>query len=303
MADLSAVTEWETAFCDYLNGERRASPLTVCRYRHDVRQFGLFLSATDAGLQWSDADTDLVRDWVVQMMDEGFSASSVNTCLSSIRSFYRFLLQTGRIEANRVRLVRGPKKDKPLPAFVRESEMNRLLDIMSHNEGDFDSVRDRLIVLMLYLTGIRRGELLGLRVGDVDLAQCQLRVVGKRSKQRLLPFGDELKNALADYLKVRDGVAGADSDRLLFITKKGAPMTPNAVTSMVKDALALVTTSPRKSPHVLRHTFATTMLNGGADLESVKELLGHESVATTEIYTHATFEHLRQVYQNSHPRA
>ena len=267
-----------------------------------MAQFREFLCECDSELRWEDVDRDLIRAWVMRLMEDGIQPSTVNTKLCSIRAFYRFLLLTGRMTTDPARHVQGPKRPKTLPTFMRDKDMNRLLEIMSEGEVTFESSRNRLIILLLYLTGVRRGELIGLNIADVDTQGCQLKVTGKRNKQRIIPFGAELRDAIDEYKALRARVRYADA-RALLINNKGARMDESQVAKVVRDALGLVTTQKKRTPHVLRHTFATSMLNGGADLQNVKELLGHESVATTEIYTHATFNQLREVYRKAHPRA
>ena len=198
--------------------------------------------------------------------------------------------------------VRGPKKRKPLPFFLREEEMDNLLK--EENFGyEFQGERDRLILMMFYEMGLRRAELVGLNEGDVDFYRDQIKVTGKRNKQRLIPFGDELKSALQSYMALKAQEVSAPEDGALFVQKDGRRVTDAWVYTMVRRNLTKVTSIKKRSPHVLRHTFATTMLNHDAELEAVKELLGHESVATTEIYTHTTFEELKNAYSKAHPRA
>ena len=247
---------------------------------------------------------DIVRQWVVEMMDKGNAATSVRRRLSALRSFYKFLLRRGLVTKDPVHNMSSPKAEKRLPAFVRESEMDRLFDGDFFPEG-YQGCRDRMILLTFYTTGIRLSELVGLRQKDVDLDQMQIKVTGKRNKQRIIPYGDEYGDSLRTYFAQREEfVQGKSVSDSLFLDEKTlAQMQPPKVRSIVKHYLSLVTTQQRNSPHVLRHSFATAMLNHQADLQSVKELLGHESLSTTEIYTHTTFEQLKEMYNQAHPRA
>jgi integrase/recombinase XerC len=236
------------------------------------------------------------------MMDKGDMASTVNNCLSAVRSFFRFALSRGLVSSDPAHNVKGPKKKKPLPQFVREGEMNRLIDLPEMWGDSYADVRARTIIILFYETGIRLAELVGLNDQDIDFANRQLKVTGKRNKQRIVPFGEELEQTLKAYMQQRDGQT-VKQDAALFLNNKGCRISRSVVSKIVRTGLSRVTTMKKRSPHVLRHSFATAMLNNGAGLESVRKLLGHASVATTEIYTHTTFEQLKRVYKNAHPRA
>ena len=238
---------------------------------------------------------------MVHLMDEGRAATSVNRKLSTLRYFYRFLLRRKEVVINPMLKVVGPKKKKPLPFFVREKDMDRLLDESLFEEG-FEGCRDRLILEMFYATGMRLSELIGLNDADVDLSARLIKVTGKRNKQRLIPFGNELEEDLLIYIKVRNE-ALPEGTKAFFVRKNGMRMYPLQVYRLVRKSLSKVVTLKKRSPHVLRHTFATAMLNGKAEMRAVKELLGHESLVTTEVYTHTTFEELKKVYELAHPRA
>lgn len=288
-------------FVEYLVGERGFSPLTVMAYRHDLQAFFRFYKALDETLDWSTVDSDVVRRWVVSQMRRSMSPRSVRRALSSIRSFYRYEMLLGRAVKDPAHGVVHPKVGKPLPAFLRESEMNYLFDCVEFGEG-FEAMRDRMILLVFYSTGVRVSELIGLNVSDVDLDMQELKVTGKRNKQRIIPFGEELRRELTAYEKERNALLG-DALGPLFVNEGGTRMKDSRVRSIVKHYLSLVTRQRKKTPHVLRHTFATVMLNNGAELEAVKELLGHESLSTTEVYTHTTFAELKKEYEHAHPRA
>lgn len=290
------------SFLDYLRYERNFSPRTVRCYQDDLNAFEAFYKGLDDQLTWECVDQDVIRQWMVSMMEQGNKETSVNRRLSAVRSFYRYALKRHLLEKDPSHLVQGPKKRKPLPYFLKESEMERLLDKGSFPDG-FDGVRDRLILSMFYQTGVRLSELTGLNMDDVDEINSQIRVFGKRSKERIIPFGDDLLELIRQYIELRALYATSSDFPAFFITRRGTRISNALVAEKVRTYLAQVTTLKKRSPHVLRHTFATVMLNHDADLESVKELLGHESLSTTEIYTHTTFEELKKVYKQAHPRA
>ena len=294
---------WIQSFIDYLRYERNYSVRTLEVYEADLKAFRRFYETLDCELTWASVDEDVIRQWMLHLMTEqGNSPASVCRRLSALRSFYRFLLRREMVKKDPARMVTGPKKEKPLPAYLKENEMNRLLDETDFGKG-FEGERDRLIVQLFYETGMRRAELVGLDEGDVDFYRRQIKVTGKRNKQRLIPFGDELGSALQAYMDEKTREVPETEDGALFVRADGRRVTDAWVYAMVRRNLSKVTTLKKRSPHVLRHTFATTMLNHDVELEAVKELLGHESVATTEIYTHTTFEELKNAYGKAHPRA
>ena len=288
-------------FLNYLRYERNASPLTVLEYETNLRMFEDFFRTLGEDITWTTADSDVIRDWAEDMMDKGAKASSVNTRLCAVRSFYRFALSRKLVDKDPAHRVVGPKREKPLPQFVRESEMDSLLDLTPWGDN-YKDVRARTIFILFYETGIRLAELIGMDDKDVDFSARQLKVTGKRDKQRIVPFGEELASALRRFIEVRNEQVCRNSTALI-LTEKGERMSRAQVQYIVKKYLSTTTTLKKRSPHVLRHTFATAMLNNGAGLESVKKLLGHESLATTEVYTHTTFEQLKRVYKDAHPRA
>jgi len=289
-------------FLSYLRFERNYSVRTVKEYGDDLRGFELFFNNLDAHLSWESIDSDVIRDWVESMMDKGNMATSISRRLSALRSFYRFALSRGLVTSDPAHGVTGPKKAKPLPQFLRESEMDALLDERMWNMEDYSDLRARTFILMLYETGLRISELLGLDDAAVDTDACCLKVTGKRNKQRIVPFGAELRDAIERYKQLRDKSV-PNMSSALFLNDKGARMTYDQARRETKRQLAKVCTLKKRSPHVLRHTFATAMLNNGAELEGVKKLLGHQKLMTTEIYTHTTFEQLKKVYESAHPRA
>lgn len=288
-------------FLDYLQYELYRSPLTVKSYSEDLMSFESFFKNFNAELTWESVDSDVIRDWMESMMDKGNNSASVNRRLSALRSLYRFALSRNLVAQNPTRHIDAPKKAKPLPQFLKEDEIDRLLDDVDFGTA-YKDVRARTIIMTFYETGIRLAELVGLDNESVDIENRWLRVTGKGSKQRIVPFGEELEETLRQFVVQRDREVVAE-DNAFFLTEKGMRLTSAQVRAEVKRHLARVSTLKKLSPHVLRHTFATSMLNHGAGIESVRKLLGHESVSTTEIYTHTTFEQLKRVYQEAHPRA
>lgn len=289
------------SFLEHLAYERNYSEQTVAAYRSDLCQFWKFLESESLDLKPEEVTAEPIRDWIVALMDKGYTATSVNRKLSSLRAFYRFLMLTGAVEADPLRKVLGPKKRKPLPTFLREEEMDRLLDKVNYGSG-FKGCRDRLVILMFYATGIRLSELTGLDNSQVDFSMSVIKVTGKRNKQRLIPFDAELRAEMQAYIALRDETV-PEACEAFFVREDGKRITRVNVATIVRRNLSKVVTVKKRSPHVLRHTFATAMLNHNAELEAVKELLGHESLATTEVYTHTTFEELKKVYNQAHPRA
>lgn len=288
-------------FLDYLRYERRRSPETITSYEVSLREFREYYLSIDSQLTWTTVDEDVIRDWMAHMMDNGMEASSVGTRFAALRSFYRHALSRGNVHRNPTYRVEAPKKAKPLPHFLKESEMNRLLDDIEWGDS-YNDMLERAVVVTFYETGIRRAELIGLDDRDVDFAAKQIKVTGKGDKQRLVPFGKELEETLRRYMEMRDREVQR-SDDATFVTDKGKRVSEYKVGNIVRRRLSMVSTQKKLSPHVLRHTYATAMLNNGASIESVRRLLGHASASTTEVYTHTTFEQLKRVYKNAHPRA
>lgn len=288
-------------FVDYLRFEKGRAILTVDSYRRDLENFQNYFTRLSDGITWQTVDTDIIRDWMENMMDKGNSSASINRRLSALRSFYRYAMARGLVSKDPAYGVVGPKKEKTLPYFVKESQMDNLLD--EANWGvSYEDLRNRMILMVFYETGVRLSELVGLNDNSISWPEKVLRVIGKRNKERVVPLGDKLLRELADYVSVRDRYVERRSNAL-FLTKDGERAKPAQVRFMVERNLRKFCTLKKVSPHVLRHTFATAMLNHGADLESVKRLLGHESLTTTEVYTHVTFEQLKREYKTAHPRA
>lgn len=289
------------SFLDYLRFERNYSEKTIVSYGTDLAKFEEFFKGVDENVDFTTVDADLVRAWVMDLMERGYTSTSVNRKLSSLRSFYRFLLKKKIVQIDPMLKIIGPKNKKPLPVFLKESEINRLLDEVPFKDG-FSGCRDKMIIEMLYATGMRRSELVELNDADVDFSASLIKVTGKRNKQRLIPFGEELRQAMLAYLRVRDEAIPGKAEAF-FVLEDGRKLYAGKVYQLVKRNLSKVVSLKKRGPHVLRHTFATSMLNNQADLGAVKELLGHSSLTTTEIYTHTTFEELKKVYEQAHPRA
>ncbi len=290
------------SFLQYLQTERRYSPHTVRSYLNDLNQFHSFLSLQEVPDDPAVITSHDIRAWIVSMLDSGISTVSVHRKISCLRVYFRYLRKQGVVDVDPLQKVVLPKRKKNLPAFVEETALDKLLD--GNNFGDdFAGIRNRTIIEMLYFTGMRRSELIGLRKLDVDLVEGTVKVTGKRNKQRIIPLVKSFVSRLEEYLRVRDEVTERGNDGWFFITDKGNKLYDKYVYNTVTSYLALVTTIEKKSPHILRHTFATHMLNHGADLNSIKELLGHANLSATQVYTHNTFEKLKKIYKQAHPRA
>ncbi|MCK9158881.1 MAG: site-specific tyrosine recombinase/integron integrase [Bacteroidaceae bacterium] len=289
------------SFLSYLQFERNYSKETLLNYGADIEQFQKFIIEEKGSFDPIKVESDEVREWIVFLMEKKYNSTSVNRKISSLRSFYKYLLRKGLVVVDPLSKVVGPKKKKPIPSFVKESQMNKLLDDIDFGKG-FEGCRDHLIIEMFYATGIRLSELINLDDNNIDFSASFIKVTGKRNKQRLIPFGDELRFEMQKYVSIRNKTIIEKSDAF-FVRKNGVRLYRNLVYLIVKRNLSKVVTIKKRSPHVLRHTFATAMLNHNADLGSVKEILGHQNLATTEIYTHTTFEELKKIYKQAHPRA
>jgi integrase/recombinase XerC len=290
------------SFLQYLLVEKRYSKHTIISYRNDLGQFTLFLETLGHSALASDVTSAEVRAWIVGMMDSGISAVTVHRKISCLRIFFRWLRKEGLVSQDPMEKVVLPKRKKKLPVFVTEDSLDNLLDNYEFG-NDFSGIRNRTIIEMLYFTGMRRAELIGLTLADVDLPSGQCKVTGKRNKQRIIPLIDSFRARLEEYLIIRGASFGSSSEGWFFLTDSGNRLYDKFVYNVVRRYLTMVTTIDKKSPHVLRHTFATHMLNHGADLNSIKELLGHANLSATQIYTHNTFEKLKEVYKQAHPRA
>lgn len=290
-------------FLAYLVSDRGYSSHTVDTYRVTLFEFMQFVQATDSTLDWEHIDADVVRGWMAHRMRRQIGARTVNRDLSALRTFYRYLNRLGVTQNNPACAVQNTKAGKVLPVFLKQKEMDRLFDHTAFPDT-LEGLCHRLILLTFYHTGIRLSELLGLTLGAVDLSGNELKVTGKRNKQRIVPFGAELSEAIRHYLAARRAAGESlSATSHLFVGAEGQPLAAPKVREMVRTYLSTVTTAHRRTPHVLRHTFATALLNNGADLTAVKALLGHESLAATEVYTHVSFASLRNEYEKAHPRS
>ncbi len=286
-------------FLSYLQNEKRYSVHTIAAYENDLLQFTDFLATTYGSDDLLGATPSALRSWVVSLLDEGVSPRSVQRKISSLKSFYRFHFKRGDIEKLPTSKLQSPKQKKTLPAFVKESEMNMLLEELQFEEG-FEGLRDKVLIELLYSSGMRLSELIGVKLKDIDLHDSTVKVLGKRNKERKIPLHHHIIDLLKLYFEEREKLAETD---FLIITNKGNKIYPKFVYRKVNHYLSQVTSMSKKSPHVLRHTFATHMLNNGADLNTIKEILGHANLSATQIYTHNSIEKLKNIYKQAHPRA
>lgn len=288
-------------YIDYISYEKRYSKHTILAYRRDLSQFSAFLSD-----QYDITDLNIVehkhiRSWLVYLMEQGISSRSVLRKLSTLKSYYKYQLRHKLIEQNPTLLVISPKSSSRNPVFIEEEKIQVLLDEISYPDN-FTGLRDKLILEVFYGTGMRLSELIELQTIDISFHSSNFKVIGKRNKERLIPFSREMAKQLLHYMEMKEAIGYADTT-WLFITEGGKKLYPRLVYRIVNKYLGLVTTLTKKSPHILRHTFATHMLNRGADLNAVKEFLGHANLAATQVYTHNTVEKLKKIYQQAHPRA
>lgn len=290
------------SFLQFLQIEKRYSPHTVRSYRNDLDQFFNFLSDNEMLSDVNDITSHQIRAWIVYLIDNDIAPVTVHRKISCLRRFYNYLRKEGIVKTDPLEKIVLPKQKKRLPVFVEEEALDKLLD--SANFGnDFSGLRNRTIIEMLYMTGIRRAELTEIRYEDVSLSDAVVRVTGKRNKQRIIPLSQPFVTRLREYIVARSKIVSDTTGSWFFITDKGNKLYDKYVYNIVKAYLSMVTTIEKKSPHVLRHTFATHMLNRGADLNAIKEFLGHANLSATQIYTHNTFEKLKRIHKKAHPRA
>ncbi len=286
-------------FLQYIKDEKRFSPHTILAYKNDLKQFFDFL--TNMKIQEStEINHSIIRSWIIYLIENNISNRSVNRKLSTLKSYFKYLVKEGIIEENPMHKVLAPKTAKRLPVFLEESSMDLLLDEVDFGEG-FIASRDKLILELFYSTGIRLSELINLKINNLNTFNKSLKVLGKRNKERIIPLNNLVHERITDYLKKRKE-EGHPSD-YVFITDKGKKIYEKLVYRLVNSYLSKVTTITKKSPHVLRHTFATHMLNNGADLNAIKEILGHSNLSATQIYTHNTIDKLKTIYKQAHPKA
>ncbi len=289
-------------FLTYLQHEKRYSPHTVQSYRADLLQFKDFMSVTYE-LPLTEVKSVHVRDFMVWLMEHASSENSVSRKLSALSSFYKHQMKAGIVAANPISVIKAPKIPKKLPVFVDDDKLDQLLDSEEFFDDSFPSVRDKLVIEALFGTGMRLAELLSLRETDVDAYASSIRVMGKRSKERIIPVGRQLLDQFEKYIELKSLQNFNNKSGVLFVTDKGADAYPKLIYLIVQKYLSYISTQNKKSPHVLRHTFATSLLNRGADLNAIKELLGHASLSATQVYTHNSVERLKSIYKQAHPKA
>ena len=288
------------SFLRYLQHEKRYSQHTLRSYTADLDQFFEFCEGEGKPFDPSKTTHKTIRTWVLTMINNGTTPRSVKRKLSTLKSFYKYLMREGVVVENPMERVISPKMGKKLPVFVEAEKMDTLIDNFDF-EDNYEGIRDKTIIELFYATGIRLSELINLKLGDVDVYNNSIKVLGKRNKERIIPFHFELRKTLSEYITYRNSEFGTDLN-YLFLTAAGMKIYDKLVYRIVNKYLGYVTTLEKKSPHVLRHTFATHMLNNGADMNAIKELLGHANLSATQIYTHNTFEKLIKAYKQAHPR-
>lgn len=290
------------AYADYLSKEKNYSLLTVRAYTDDVAAFEVFIKQYDDGATLEAVNYSHIRSWVVSLVEDGISNSSVNRKMSSLKSFYKFLLRAKQIEINPMAKHKSLKTAKKVQVPFTEKELNDVAEELVIAGNDFEAVRDRLIVELLYTTGIRRAELIGLKVNSFDQGSNTLKVLGKRNKERILPLLPCTVDLLQQYIAIRSKLESITDPNVLILNVKGNKISESFVYRLINCYFSVVSAKVKKSPHVLRHTFATHLLNNGADLNSVKELLGHASLSSTQVYTHSSLAELKKVHEGAHPR-
>ena len=291
-------------YLKYLLHEKRYSEHTAKSYENDLAQLQAYLSEFGSDIQLKDVDHKILRSWIVSLIEDKVSPRSVNRKIATLRSFYKFLHSREVIRTNPTLKLKPLKTDKPLPEFVQVKEMNSLLDNDKIKfEDSFPDLRDKLILELFYGTGIRLAELIGIKDGDINFYDQTVKVLGKRNKERVIPLNKEIVNTINKYKANRDADLDGNKEEYLLVTNDGKKCYPMMIYRIVKYYLEQTTKSSKKSPHVLRHSFATHLLNKGADLNAVKDLLGHSSLAATQVYTHNSLEKLKSVFDQAHPKA
>ena len=291
---------YKDEFLSYLRFEKRYSANSIESYSSDLTQYSNF--CIDSGTADLDLDHKLIRMWIVSLLEKGISSRSVNRKLSTLKIFSKYLIREGILKSNPLDKVLKPKMNKRIPSFVDEIRLNDILDTFEFG-NDYSGIRNQIIIEILYQTGIRRSELIGLKTSSVDVDENNLKVKGKRNKERIIPINPQLTRRIISYLELKEITFPEINSESLLLTANGLPIYPKLVYRLVNSFLKMVTTLEKKSPHLLRHTFATHLLNKGADINAIKELLGHANLSATQIYTHNKFEKLKDIYQQAHPRA
>jgi integrase/recombinase XerC len=289
------------AFKDYLQKEKNYSPHTVMAYGDDLNAFELFLLERFNESDFVKVNYSQIRSWIITLVENNVANTSVNRKIASLKSFYKFLLKTKQIEVSPLSQHKALKAPKKIQIPFSEAELDSALNFITYPEG-FEGIRDKLIIDMFYTTGIRRSELIHLKIKDIDLSRATIKVLGKRNKERIIPVLPVIVEQIKLYLQQRPAVQNIENADFFFITSKGIKLNDSLVYRLINYYFSNVSEKVKKSPHILRHTFATHLLNNGADLNSVKELLGHSSLASTQVYTHNSLAELKKVYGNAHPR-
>lgn len=287
-------------FCDYIQHQKRYSHHTVTAYKNDLEQFIQYALHAFAVNEWSEINTSIIRSWIVALIEEGNTSTTINRKISSLKSLYKYLLKNKAVQKNPLLKIVVPKTSKRLPVFINETEVTQLFSQVIFDD-DFEGFRDRLVLELFYLSGMRLSELVNLKMNDINTFNLTVKVLGKRNKERIIPITQQFVDNYKKYLNYREEIS--PKSNYIFLTEKGDKIYEKLVYRLVNKYLSLVTTVDKKSPHVIRHTFATHMLNNGADLNTIKEILGHASLSATQVYTHNTIEKLKNIYQQAHPRA
>lgn len=290
------------SFIDYLKFEKRYSLHTITSYQTDINDFFNYLEQQFGKTALKKIDHPYVRSWLADLKEKRFTAKSINRKISSLRSFFKYLLKTGVIENTPMANVISPKISKRLPVFIKEEDTRKLVEALNNSTEDWKTLNAKMLITLFYATGMRLSELINLKNKHFDISRSQVKVLGKGNKERIIPVNKEVMRIIKDYIQQKDSLGEKTEDALL-VTEKGKKLYPKYAYLLVNKYLGAVSTLDKKSPHVLRHTFATHLMNNGADLNAVKELLGHSSLASTQVYTHTTIEKLKDIHKKAHPRA
>lgn len=288
-------------FISYLELEKKYSTHTIKAYKRDLESFLAFASEEFEYQHIKDVNYSIIRSWIVSLVDQKVSNRSVNRKISTLKTYYKYLIKTKKIECSPLLKHKALKTTKKIQIPFSEKEIEKVIELLNE-ENDFEGIRNKLIVELFYSTGIRRSELVNLKLMDVSLTQNQIKVLGKRNKERIIPILSSIINSIQNYLSHRDQLETINQDEFFFLTSKGNKIYENLVYRIINNYFSKASEKVKKSPHILRHSFATHLLNEGADLKSVKELLGHSSLASTQVYTHNSIANLKRVYKNTHPR-
>tara|TARA_R110001592_G_scaffold129066_2_gene341357 strand:+ start:8151 stop:9032 length:882 start_codon:yes stop_codon:yes gene_type:complete len=292
--------QYISSFCDYLLHQKRSSTHTIVAYRKDLEQFSTFTDFQYSISDITEVNSIIIRSWIVSLLEENISTTSINRKISTLKTFFKYLQKNEIVKDNPLLKIISPKVKKSLPVFISEKETFALLEKVPF-ENTFEDKQNKLIIELLYSTGIRLSELIGIKLNSIDLNNLTLKVLGKRNKERIIPISNNLKKEIENFLILRQNLKSDNT--YLFLTKNNKKLYPKFVYRLVNTYLSMVTKITKKSPHVLRHTFATHMLNNGADLNTIKEILGHSNLSATQIYTHNTIDKLKNIHKQAHPKA